>query len=97
MESYPNLFLLDMTFVPRLGSLSAPPRPAPQLLLAISGPPPEAFFEVPLPHLQPQPQAVVGKETAQEDPNETFEYFIEGDDAPEVASNAIVVVDAATQ
>ena len=60
-----------MTSVPRLGSLSAPLRPAPQLLLAILAPPPEAFVKAPLPLLQPQPQAVVVKEAAQEDLDKT--------------------------
>ena len=36
------------------------------------------------------------EEAAPEDLDQTYEYWIEGDD-PEVASNAIVVVDAATQ
>ena len=89
-----------MTSIPRLGSLSAPPRPAPQLLIQIDSPPPEAFLEVPVQHPQPHPpqlpQAVVVEEAAPEDHDQTFEYWIEGDD-PEVASNAIVVVDAATQ
>ena len=71
LDSYPNLFSLDMTSVPRLGSLSAPPRPAPQLLIQIDGPPPEAFLEVPAQHLQPHPpqlpQAVVVEEAAPED------------------------------
>ena len=42
------------------------------------------------------PQAVVVEEAAQEDLNEKVEYWVEKDN-PEVASNAIVVVDAATQ
>ena len=87
-----------MTSVPRLGSLSAPPRPAPQIFIAIDGPP-EALLEAPLQLSQPLPallpQQVVVKESAPEELDQTFEYFIEGDD-PEVASNAIVVVNAAT-
>ena len=39
---------------------------------------------------------MVVEEAAPEDLDRTYEYYIEGDD-PEVASNATVVVDAATQ
>ena len=91
-----------MTSILCLGSLSAPPRPQPstQLLLTIEGPPPEALLDAPAPHPQPHPpplpQAVVVEEAVQDDFDQTYEYWIEGDD-PEVASNAIVVVDAATQ
>ena len=88
-----------MTSGHRLGSLSAPPRPQPSFFLEIEGPPPEALLE-PLQHSQPLPpqlpQQVVVEEAAPEDLDRTYEYYIKGDD-PEVASNAIDVVDAATQ
>ena len=82
-----------------LGSLSAPPRPQPSFFLEIEGLPPEALLEPlqPPQPLPPQlPKQVVVEEAAPEDPDRTYEYFIEGND-PEVAANAIVVVDAATQ
>ena len=81
-----------MTSVPRLGSLSAPPHPASQFI-TVSSPPPEAFVAMP----QPQPQAIAIEEAAGKDLDSTYKYWTEGDDAPEVASNAIVVVDIATQ
>ena len=84
-----------MTSNLRLGSLSAPPHPAPQLLLTISAPLPEAFAPAPPP--QSQPQAVVVEEAAQDNLDNTNEYWIEGDDVPEVAANTIVFVDALTQ
>ena len=98
LDSYPNSLLLDMTSVPRLGSLFAPLHPAPQLLIAIDGPPPEAFYEFqhPQPHPAQLPQAVVVDEAAPEDHDHTYKYWLKGDD-PEVASNAIVLIDAATQ
>ena len=78
-----------------LGSLSAPPYPQPSLFLEIKGPPPEALLEpLTLPH-QP-PQQVVVEEAAPEDLDQTYEYVLEADD-PEIASNAIVLVDATTQ
>ena len=83
----------------RLGSLSSPPYPSPSLFLEIEGPPPEALL-APLAHPQTQqqqpPQQVVVDEAAPDDLDGTFEYFIEGED-PEVASNAVVLVDACTQ
>ena len=94
-----SLFLRDMTSGYRLGSLSAPPHPQPSFFLEIEGPPPEALLE-PLQHPQPLPpqlpQQVVVEEAAPEDLNQTYEYVLEGDD-PEIASNAIVVVDQGTQ
>ena len=88
-----------MTSGHRLGSLSAPPRTQPSFPLEIEGPPPEALLE-PLQHPQPLPpqlpQQVVVEEAVQEDFDRTYEYVLEGDDL-EVASNAIVVVDVATQ
>ena len=77
----------------RLGSLSAPPYPQPSLFLEIEGPPPEALLQ-PLP--QQLPQQVVVEEAADVDLDRTYEYVLEADD-PEVASNAVVVVDATTQ
>ena len=76
-----------------LGSHSAPP----YLHASI-------FFEAPTPeellapqvHPHPPPQAVFVEEAAAEDLDETVEYWIEAED-PEVASNAIVLVDATTQ
>ena len=87
----PNSLSFDM-ISRRLGSHSSPP----YLRASI-------FFEAPTPeelldaqaHPQPPPQAVLVEEAA-DDLNVTLEFFIEADD-PEVASNAIVLVDAATQ
>ena len=88
-----------MTSGYRLGSLSAPPHPQPSFFLEIEGLPPEALLE-PLPHPQPlppqHPRQVFVEEAAPKDLNRTYEYVIEGDDL-EIASNAIVVVDATTQ
>ena len=47
-------------------------------------------------HPHPPPQAVFVEEAATEDLDETVEYFLEAED-PEVASNAVVLVDAQTQ
>ena len=83
----------------RLGSLSSPPYPQPSLFLQIEGPAPEALLE-PLTHPQPLPQQlpqqVLVDEADPEDLDRTYEYVLEGDD-PEIASNAIVLVDATTQ
>ena len=88
-----------MTSRHRLGSLSSPPYPTPSFFLEVEGPPPDALLE-PLPHLHPHPQQlpqqVVVEEAAEEDLDRTFEYVLEASD-PEVASNAVVVVDATTQ
>ena len=66
----------------------------------IKGPPPEALLDAPAPHLQPHlpplSQAVVVEEAVQDDLDQIFKYWIEGDD-PEVAFNAVVVINAATQ
>ena len=75
----------------RLGSHSSPP------YLRAS-----VFFEAPTPeelldaqaHPQPPPQAVLVEEAAED--LDTLEFYLEADD-PEVASNAIVLVDASTQ
>ena len=58
-------------------------------------PTPEELL-APQAHPHPPPQAVFVEEAAAEDLDETVEYWIEAED-PEVASNAIVLVDAATQ
>ena len=78
--SHPNSISLDMTSVPHPGSLSAPPHPAPQLIITFSAPLPE------LPPVALHPQAVVIEEA--EDLDSTYEYWIEEEDTPEVASNA---------
>ena len=83
----------------RLGFLSAPPYPQPSLFLEIKGPPPEALLEQlarPQPLSQQLPQQVVVEEAAPEDLDLTYKYVLGADD-PEVASNAIVLVDATTQ
>ena len=100
LDSSKFVFYLDMSIF-CLGSLSAPPRLQPLTqLLTIEGPPPEALIDAPAPHPQlqppPLPQAVVVEEATQDDLNQTYKYWIEGD-GPEVASNAVVVIDAATQ
>ena len=91
--------LRDMTSGHRLGSLSSPPYPTPSLFLQIDGPTPESLLE-PLtqPLLLPQqlPQQVLVDEADPEDLDRTYAYVLEGDD-PEIASNAIVLVDATTQ
>ena len=97
-----------MTSAPCPGFLSAPPHPATQLILTLSVPLQEAppvVLEAPQPQAvviqQPQPQAVVQQpqavivEQAPDNLDETVEYWIE--DKPEVVSNAVIIVDAATQ
>ena len=86
----PNSLSFDM-ISRRLGSYSSPPYLRASFL-----------FEAPTPeellgpaHPQPPPQAVLVGEAA-DDLDKTVEFFIEEED-PEVASNAIVLVDAATQ
>ena len=70
-----------MTSAPRRGSLSAPPH----IIISLSAP----SAEVPLvPH---PPQAVAIKEAAVDDDDSTLEYWIEADEFPEVAANAVVV------
>ena len=88
-----------MSSRPRLGSLSSPPYPASSIYFEVEGPPPEALLtplQPPQPHPQQLPQAVVVEEAPAEDPDQTYEYVLEADD-PEIASNAVVVVDATTQ
>ena len=80
----------------RLGSHSSPPYPVSSIFFEVEGPPPEALL-APLqpPHPHQPPQAVVVEEAPAEDPDRTYEYVIEED--PEIASNAVVLVDACTQ
>ena len=63
----------------------------------VKGPPPGSLL-APLqpPHPIQIPQAAVVEEAPSEDLDITFEYVIE-EDEPEVASNAVVLCDAATQ
>ena len=75
----------------RLGSHSSPPYLRASILF--EAPTPEELLDQA--HPQPPPQAVLVEEAA-DDLDETVEFFIEAED-PEVASNAIVLVDAATQ
>ena len=82
-----------------LGSHSSPPYPRSSLYFVFEAPPPGAFLaplQLPPAHPQPLPQAVFVEEAPPEDLDETVEYFLEADD-PEVASNAVVLVDATTQ
>ena len=79
-----------------LGSHSSPPYLRASILF--KAPTPEELLEpllLPQAHPQPPPQAVLVEEAA-DDLDDTVEFFIEAED-PEVASNAIVLVDAATQ
>ena len=82
-----------------LGSHSSPPYPRSSLYFEFEAPPLGATLEplqIPQAHPQPPPQAVVVEEAPAEDLDETVEYFLEADD-PEVASNAIILVNAQTQ
>ena len=82
-----------------LGSHSSPPYPRSSVYFEFEAPPPEAFLaplQLPQAHPQPLPQAVIIKEAPAEDLDDTVEFFLEAED-PEVASNAIVLVDAQTQ
>ena len=45
----------------------------------------------------PHPPQAVAMEEAANDADSTFEYWIEGDDIPELAANTVIVVDTATQ
>ena len=81
------------------GTYSSPPYPRHSLYFEFKAPPPEAFLaplQLPPAHPQPLPQAVFVEEAPSEDLNETVECFLEAED-PEVASNAVVLVDAQTQ
>ena len=90
----------DMKSRSRLGSSSAPPRPQPStsFTITIDGPLPEAFVEALPPQPQPPllPQPVVVDQATREDLDDTLEYWIEEGD-PEIASNAVICVDACTQ
>ena len=80
------------------GTYSSPPYPRQSIYFEFEAPPPEAFLaplQIPPAHPQPLPQAVLVEEAA-DDLDSTVEYYIEADD-PEVASNAVVLVDAETQ
>ena len=82
-----------------LASHSSPPYPRSSLYFEFEAPPISAFLDplqIPQAHPQPPPQAVVVEEAPAEDLDDTVEYFLEADD-PEVASNAIILVDAQTQ
>ena len=80
----------------RPGSHSSPPYPVSSIYFEVEGPPPASLL-APLqpPHPIQIPQAAV-EEAPSEDLDITFEYVIE-EDEPEVASNAVVLCDAATQ
>ena len=82
-----------------LGSHSSPPYPRASVYFEFEAPPPETFLaplKLPQAHPQPLPQAVIVEEAPAEDLDDTVEYFLEAED-PEVASNAVVLVDAQTQ
>ena len=94
----PNSLSFDMSNRSGLGSLSSPPYPRSSVYFEFEAPPPEAFLaplQLPQAHPQPLPQAVVVEEAPADDLDSTLEFFIEED--PEIASNAIVLVDAQTQ
>ena len=82
-----------------LGSYSSPPYPRSSLYIEFPAPPLEATLEplqIPQAQPAPQPQVVVVEEAPAEDLDTTVEYYLEADD-PEVASNAVILVDACTQ
>ena len=82
-----------------LGSHSSPPYPRSSVYFEFEAPPPEAFLaplQLPQAHPQPLPQAVIVEEVPAEELDDTVEYYLEAED-PEIASNAIVLVDAQTQ
>ena len=94
----PNSLSFDMSSR-GLGSHSSPPYPRSSLYFEFEAPPPEAFLaplQLPQAHPQPLPQAVVVEEAPAEDLDETVEYYLEAED-PEIASNAVILVDAQTQ
>ena len=76
----------------RLGSHSSPPYLRASVLF--EAPTPEELLDAHA-HPQPPPQAVLVEEAA-DDLDDTLEFFIDSVD-PEVASNAVVLVDATTQ
>ena len=82
-----------------LGSHSSPPYPRSSVYFEFEAPPPEAFLaplQLPQAHPQPLPQAVIVEEAPAEELDDTVEYYLEAED-PEIASNAVVLVDAQTQ
>ena len=82
-----------------LGSHSSPPYPRSSINFEFEGPPPEALLaplQPPQLHPQPLPQAVVVEEAPAENLDDTVEYVLEAED-PEIASNALILVDAQTQ
>ena len=91
--------LYDMTSRSCLGSHLSPPYPRSSRYFEFEGPSPDALLaplQPPPSHPTPPPQAVVIEEAPiEQDLDETVEYFIEED--PEVASNAVILVDAQTQ
>ena len=94
----PNSLSFDMSSR-GLGSHSSPPYPRSSLYFEFKAPPPEAFLaplQLPPAHPQPLPQAVIVEEAPAEELDDTVEYYLEAED-PEIASNAIVLVDAQTQ
>ena len=81
------------------GTYSSPPYARQSVFFDFEAPPPEAFLnslQLPPAHPQPLPQAVLVEEAPADDLDSTVEYWIEADD-PEVASNAVILVDAETQ
>ena len=94
----PKFDLFDMSNR-GLASHSSPPYPRSSLYFEFEAPPISAFLDplqIPQAHPDPPPQAVVVEQAPAEELDETVEYFLEADD-PEVASNAIILVDAQTQ
>ena len=94
----PKFDLFDMSNR-GLASHSSPPYPRSSLYFEFEAPPIEAFLEplqIPQALPQPPPQAVVVDEAPAEDLDATVEFYLEAED-PEVASNAVILVDAATQ
>ena len=95
----PKSLSFDMSSHSGLGSLSSPPYPRSSIYFEFEGPPPEALLaplQPPQSHPQPLPQAVVVEEAPIEDLDSTVEYVLEAED-PEIASNAVILVDAQTQ
>ena len=96
----PNSLSFDMTSRSCLGSHSSPPYPRSSIYFEFEGPSPDALLaplQPPQSHPTPPPQAVVIEEApVEQDLDETVEYYLEADD-PEVASNALILVDAQTQ
>ena len=94
----PKSFFFDMSNR-GLGSYSSPPHPTSSIYFEFPAPPLEATLEplqIPQAHPPPPPQVVVVEAAPEEDLDSTVEYYLEADD-PEVASNAVVLVDATTQ